>query len=421
MQVFCQGLRPLLRSLILLPCAVAAADTTALSTGSRPDQELLRFVQSAVDANPQVQAARAALNATRADREAASQPLYNPQLSIGAENADSETRAIGISQTLDWGRKREARTAVAESDRWVAEAAYLSVRWTITVNLLDGLASHQTGTDRERLADIRRGLMEDFALLARRRFEAGDLNQVELSLAQLAYTDARIQSATARAALAEARQSVHALTTYSSPERWPVLPSNMLPLPSSAQDTQAMVSQLPEVMVARHQADSASALVDLRKRERRPDPTITVAAGREDSENLVGIDLSIPLFVRNRFSHEVAAAAARHTEAQQVSNDVTLRAHARLISAAERYQLSLDAWDDWQQAGQASLANQTEQLEKLWQAGEISTTDYLVQLTATLDVQESALDLQEALWRAWFEWLSASGRVDSWLSQGHAQ
>jgi cobalt-zinc-cadmium efflux system outer membrane protein len=55
------------------------------------------------------------------------------------------------------------------------------------------------------------------------------------------------------------------------------------------------------------------------------------------------------------------------------------------------------------------------QLRRLWEAGEISTTDYLVQLRQTLDVQESALDLRQILWRAWFEWLAASGRVDQGL------
>ena len=94
------------------------------------------------------------------------------------------------------------------------------------------------------------------------------------------------------------------------------------------------------------------------------------------------------------------------------------RAHARLTSAIERYDLSHRAWGDWEMTGQTSLSRQTEQLQRLWQAGELSTTDYLVQLNATLDVQASALDLRDALWRAWFEWLWASGQVDAWLGQG---
>jgi cobalt-zinc-cadmium efflux system outer membrane protein len=379
---------------------------------------LIQFVQSVVESNPRVQAARAALDASGAFRDAASRPLYNPQLILDAEKADSDTRSIGLSQTLDWAGKRKARTAVAESDRLVVEADYLATRWAVTVELLDGLALHQTGFEREALAEARRVLMEDFATLAKRRFEAGDLNQVGFALASLAFTDARIQKATAGVALAEARQAVRNLTSNSTPAQWPKLSGQLPTLPKSAVDPQSLVLALPEVLAARRQVESAAAVVKLRERERKPDPTISLAGGDEDGSSLIGLNVTIPLFVRNRFNYEVVAAMAERSQAQKISDDVTQRAFARLTSAAERYELSRGAWGDWRQAGQTSLTNQTEQLQKLWRAGELSTTDYLVQLNQTLDVQESALKLRQALWRAWFEWLRASGQVDAWLGQG---
>lgn len=407
----------LLGGLILIPWAAQAADTGAIGT-TRADPELIRFVQAVVETNPRVQAARAALDASGSFRDAASRPLYNPELSLDAENADSETRAIGISQTLDWGGKRKARTAVAESDRLVVEAEYVAARWAVTVELLDGLAQHQTGVERDALAESRRQLMQEFADLARRRFDAGDLNQVEFALAKLASTDARIQKATAGAGLAEARQAVRNLTPRSPAEQWPQLPASMPVLPQTASDPQVLILALPEVLAVRRQVESANAVVELRRRERRPDPTVSLAGGREDGENLVGVNVTVPIFIRNRFNHEVTAAMAERSQAQQIADDVMQRAHARLISAAERYELSRGAWGDWELTGQTSLTSQTEQLQKLWAAGELSTTDYLVQLRQTLDVQESALDLREVLWRAWFEWLWASGQVDAWLGEG---
>jgi cobalt-zinc-cadmium efflux system outer membrane protein len=387
----------------------------------RADPTLIQFVQSVVESNPRVQAARAAVEASGAFRDAASRPLYNPELSIDAENTDIETRTLGISQTLDWGGKRKARTAVAESDRLVVEAEYLAARWDITVELLDGLAQHQTGVERDALAKSRRQLMDEFAALAQRRFDAGDLARVELDLARLASTDARIQKATAGAGLAEARQAVRNLTPRSAAAQWPTLPDALPALPKGAEDPRSLVLALPEVLAARREVETADAVVELRRRERRPDPTLSLTGGDEDGESLVGVNVTIPLYVRNRFSHEVTAALAERSQAQRLADDVMQRAHARLVSAAERYELSRGAWGDWASTGQASLTRQTEQLKRLWQAGELSTTDYLVQLTATLDVQESALDLREALWRAWFEWLWASGQVDAWLGKGAYQ
>ncbi len=414
---------PTLRLALLLSGLVTVSGTTGAAELSAPGATragpaLSRFVYDVVEANPRVQAARAALEASSAFRDAASRPLYNPELSLDAENADADTRALGISQTFDWSGKRKARTAVAESDRLVVQAQYLAARWAITVELLDGLARHQTGTERDALAQSRRQLMEQFAALAQRRFEAGDLAQVELDLARLASTEARIQKATAGTNLAEARQAVRNLTPRSAIAQWPELPDALPPLPESAEDPQSLVLVLPEVLAARRQVESAEAVIELRRRERRPDPTVSLAGGEEDGETLIGLNVTVPLLVRNRFSHEVSAAIAERSQAEQLADDVVQRAYARLVSATERYQLSRGAWGDWASTGQASLTRQTEQLQRLWQAGELSTADYLVQLTTTLDVRESALDLREALWRAWFEWLWASGQVDTWLGQG---
>lgn len=415
-------MRILMRARVLLLSGLISIPWTAVV--AQPlitrvvDPALASFVQSVVDTHPQVQAARAALEASEAVRAAADRPLYNPALSLDVENSDTDTRGLAISQTFDRGGKRVARTAVAESDRRVVEAEYLAVRWTVTVELLAGLAQHQTAVQRDELGEARIGLMDDFATLAERRFDTGDLNQVEFDLATLAFAQARIQKATAAAELAEARQAVRSLTPRSTPSEWPTLPGQLPELPQSAADPQSLVLALPEVLSAQRQVDTADAIVELRRRERRPDPTLSLAGGREAGQTLIGVNVAIPLFVRNRFNQEVTAAMAERRQAQQIANDVLQRALARLISAEERYKLSNDAWQDWERIGQASLTRQTVQLGRLWEAGEISTTDYLVQLRQTLDVQESALDLRQALWRAWFEWLWASGQVDAWFGQG---
>ena len=54
-------------------------------------------------------------------------------------------------------------------------------------------------------------------------------------------------------------------------------------------------------------------------------------------------------------------------------------------------------------------------MQRLWESGELSTTDYLVQLQQTLDTRWNALDLELTMWDAWFEWLAATGLADNWL------
>ena len=319
-----------------------------------PDPALSEFVRTVVETNPRVQAARAALEASRAYESAAGRPLYNPELEAGYESAVDDTWEVGIGQTFDWSGKRKARERVAASDRYASEAAYDAVRREISVNLLSGLAAFQTGKQRDSLAAERVEIMEDFSELAQRRFAAGDLTQVEADLATLASVDAQIQRATAAADLAEATQVVRSLTLASASDQWPMIDTN-LPRAATIDDPQRFVLSLPEIQVAQRRLDAANAAIELRESERKPDPRLSLRGGREDDSTLVGINLSIPLYIRNNYKFEVSAAVAERDQVQQIFDDNLRHAYARLLSASERYQLSRDAWEGWQRIGQASL------------------------------------------------------------------
>jgi len=110
---------------------------------------------------------------------------------------------------------------------------------------------------------------------------------------------------------------------------------------------------------------------------------------------------------------EVASAEAQRDE--QAYRDVYRRTRSDLEAASARYRLTRAALSDWQQGGQASLRDRVELLKQLWEAGEISTTDYLVQLQQTLDTRSSAVELNGATKDAWVDWLDASGLAAAWL------
>ena len=63
----------------------------------------------------------------------------------------------------------------------------------------------------------------------------------------------------------------------------------------------------------------------------------------------------------------------------------------------------------------AAFDERTALLEKLWRAGELGTSDYLVQLKQSLDTALSGLELQSQAWQAWFDYLSAAGRLTDWI------
>jgi len=253
-----------------------------------------------------------------------------------------------------------------------------------------------------------------FAQIAKRRFDAGDLQRVDFNLANLVKAEARIKLATTTSSLADAQQAISNLVPFESRPRWPSL-STVFVAPSPFNDSESITSAMPEVRAAQSKLQAAIATVALRKRERRLDPTIGVTGGEEGGESLVGIRISVPLPLRNRFQHEVSAALAEQTQAQQVLNNTQLRANSRLSNSLQRYQIAHAAWQEWQALGQENLRQKTDELRRLWGAGELSTTEFLVQMGQTVDIRDSALELRLALWQSWFEWQSASGQLDQWL------
>ena len=390
--------------LILTFETVSATDQPTLTT----------LVRTVLDNTPRVLAARSALDAAQARETAANQPLYNPDLDIEFEDAGDVTKTLELSQSIDWSDKREARTRVAALERERVTTELAGIRQEVAIELLTALANYHTAGELTALAEQRRTLMQRFLSLTEQRRQAGDSGQVELDLARLAYTEANLQLARLAGAQAHAEQALTVIANTGQ-RGWPLLP----PFPSSSlldtTDIDSLIEQLPALRVARTQIATARAAVDLRRRERRADPTIGLRGGREASDNLIGLTLSIPLFVRNNFSAEVDAANAEAIQIEQSAQNTYRTSRARLISTARRFELSRQAWDDWQQTGQTSLESQTQLLERLWRAGELSTSDYLVQLKQTLDTRTAAVELRGSLWQAWFEWLAASGKTESWL------
>ncbi len=401
--------------LIILVCSINAVFIDVAAEGdTSPDAALSETVRSTLNSNPGVQSAQAALDAAVALERAGNRPLYNPEIEIDAEDAVDQSAYIGISQSIDWNNKRGARGSVALNERLAVAAALHQIKQKLAIELLNAITQNDVAQRLFRLAGEREKLMRQFAALAAQRRKAGDLNQVELDLARLALAEAQLQRSQVKFTMAESRRALTAVLG----EDGPALPT-LTDTPANADletpDIEQLLNNLPAMQVQRARIAAASRRVKLRSLETRPDPTVGVRVGREESDLIAGLNVSIPLFVRNNFSAEVESANAERMQVELEAQDMYRRARAQLMTSIERYQLTNTAWENWKRLGAKSLGSQVKLLERLWRAGEISTTDYLVQINQTLDTQTAAEGLRARLWQSWLDWLAASGQVESWL------
>lgn len=413
-------LRPtLVAALVMLPGVIQAQATGAEAQHPIVDAleapALTTLARRVTAGHPEVMEAMARLESRDAFRDAADRPLFNPELGVELESSAGDLRSIGISQTLDIANERGARVDIADYEREVALAGLADAHRRIAGELLHELAEYWTAIGLDELAETRIELMREFAGLTRQRQQAGDLTQVELNIANLAEAQANIAHASAESAKAGADQALRAVVTSQAPAAWPDLPEILPDVASRSIDVAALVAALPEIRATRAELGASIAHIDLRERERRAKPTLGLTAGTDEDESLVGLSFSMPLNVRNRYASAVVAARADSTAARQAAENAENRALRHLMAATERYRLTREAWSAWLESGQPNLDQQSDLLRRLVAAGELSTTDYLVQLNQTLDTAESAVELRHQLWLAWIDWLTASGQTQAWL------
>lgn len=392
----------------------SSTEESAASALEQADLSLRQFVEDVVATNPRIKAARISLTSEQGRRAAAAQPLYNPDFDFDVESTDVLYGTVGINQQFDWHGKRNARSETANLNMLVAEVEFQALRQAFVVDLLIGLAGYHIGRTRYDLVQERQQLMNDLVNRAQSRFEAGDISQVELNLVELAAINVRMRSAQVQVKQLQAQKTLQKLTPNTNMALWPELPDDIPELPKDT-DKNLALEQLPAVQIANFRVETNGSLVELRRRERRPDPTVSLKGGQDDEEFLVGLSINIPLFVRNSYRYEVEVALAERSESQLIADDVLHRTRVDLENSTVQLRVLRAAWDDWQATRQESLSSPVDQLQRLWETGELSTTEYVVQLTETLEVRESALDLRETLWQAWFQWLLASGSIDAWI------
>ena len=406
------------------PPASRTADppSFSISTISPALREALRTVWNA---SPDVQTARAELEAAHARARAADQPLYNPTLSVEAENADVDRRTAGIGLELDLSGKRRARATEGQAQLRASEAVFEIARRDIAGRWLKAwsataLAARQTEFGQRRVA-----LMQRFDDLAAQRLRVGDISSPERDLAGLALGEAQIQQAELISNEAELRAKILAIAGDVD-STLPPLP-DALPPSGEGLAVRAPID-LPELREARAKVERSDAAIDVARRNRIPDPTVSLTGGQVRSgpfndrltDRVIGVSVSIPLPVLNtgRAEVDVARADADAAAATLKSRELSLRANQR--EGRARYDALREASLSFRSGRAAALEDRTALLEKLWRAGEISTSDYLVQLKQSLDTALSGLDLESRTWQAWFDYLAAAGRLTDWI-EGTAQ
>ena len=375
--------------------------------------DLLRQVW---ESHPGVQAAQSAIDAARARGDAAGKPIYNPELEVDAERTAVNTISIGINQTIDWGDKRGAQRQMGNSEVRIAQAELASLHQQVASEVLTALASYQSAQEQRQLAWRYSELMGQLVETTEQRYAAGDLGQLDVALARVAYSESRMQVARREAEVATQQASLVAASGLSL-SQWPSMPSPP-PAPPAEPQRDALLAKLPRLIAQQARIANARGSIELARASRSADPTIGLRGGAEENDLLLGLNFSMPLNVRNNFTAEVTAASQQAVQEEKILLDLHRLAASRFDGSLSVYRLTHRAWRQWQDAGQGNLTQQLSLVQRIWEAGELSTTNYLLQTGQNINTQITAAELKGDLRLAWVEWLRASGQIGAELKGG---
>ena len=403
---------------IALPVPALAAPALAAEA---PLAVLRPFVERILADHPRAALAHASVEQARADAELMGQPLHNPEIGYigehsragaGAETGGTTaTNLVELSLTTDFGVKQAGRRAVGDRTVETAAAQADDERLGLAAEAVAALARYQGAQARDRLAARQEEATAAFLALAEKLRRAGDSSAADLALARLALAETRKLRSEARVALVRAREELRGLCGC-APDEAPRLPEPPPPEPLLG-DEASLSDSLPAVRAARARVEAARADLRLAGDERIPDPTFRLGGGRDGDATKITFGVSVPLPVLNSGAARVGAAGRALGAAEAAEQKIRRAAQTELTASRAAAVEAWAGWQAWQSHGAPPAAQETALLQRLWVSGEMSATDYFVQLRETVRVAQQGADLWAEAWATLADALRAADRIDS--------
>ena len=336
----------------------------------------------------------------------------NPALGTTFENfgaslpSGTSELTVDITQSIDLGGARRARSDVALAGRDIARA-----EWWVETRTLDAYVSESfldAWIARERLRKAReaRELAVELLDTANDRLKAGAASVVERARAE---ANIALRSAEMRVA-----ESTWGIARRRLAQTWGAgdaqIDSLVLPIPewSAPAPLDSLIPRLeqhPEVVRARAEARIAALRIRAARAARVPDLALRFGA-RQFSESgdigfVAGAGVPIPFW--NRGLGTVSAAAAERSGADVRVRAAQIRLGGELRSAYERLTASAATWQDITQQVLPSVEAAFAALRTAYRMGRIGYVDVLEGQRAVIETRLLALNAARDVWSARLE------------------
>lgn len=401
----------------LRACAAGVAAAAWLGSAHAEPAPSFAALLAAAEKSPTLAVSAAEVDAATA-RQRQARTWRNPEVSLEAENFggerpyrgfDSAETTLSVSQTLELGGKRQARTAAAglALEQARAEQRQAGVDFAARLALAYGEAE---------AAEARVAQLQETVAAADADARAARLLVENGREAQLRGLQAAAEAQAARADLSEAvaaRDTAFArLTAVAGIGRTYDSLSESLLNRSPALASAAGDPETPAVLASLAARNAAASRVEVERRQAVPDVTVSAGVrryGDDDATALVaGVSAPLPLFDRNRGATDAARAELRAADARL--QQARLEAAADLAAARSQGR-SATARLEAAVAGEATAAEAYRLARIGYEAGRLPLLELSAARRALAAARTATIDARLARLRAEAEIARLTGRT----------
>ncbi len=354
----------------------------------------IKWLTEQVSKHPQVIAAKQAMNSTLTTADSFELPLYNPVI---GSNYDSEGQddiySIGISQTIDRTDKRGTRTEQAVYSRISAKQNYALIVQQKIAQALNVLIDYQATKKQAELASAQEQQLENLLEIVKKRSASGDLGQLDTELAYLSLSQRFGQTARVQAQLKRVEAQINELIPDWQEESLNLETNKWQKFDKF--DARKEVETHPRVAAAKAQWQVAELAAEVAGKNKKADPTIGLSAGQINNDGLVSLSFSMPLNVRNDFSLAYKAANQQSIAAESNYQAVKRKQYYAIIASQQALNEYQKRFEKWQNLMQGRAKDSEDLLQRQWNVGDISTTQYLLTLQQRTEGLLAGIELEQ--------------------------
>lgn len=405
------GLSLLLAAVVGSALALPANGEETKSSGGTNAASLDGLVAEALEKNPELRFYESEIIAARANRRTAG-VFSNPEVSASAGqkgvrgaglSSEGTAWSVAVVQPFEWPGRIGLRKAIANYDIELAELGYerFKVALTSRVRTLGYtlFAAQEKSAAATEVAERFRALRDVLV----QRDPAGLTPLLETRVIEATALNAQRKASEALLTTQSALLELNQLRGVAPDTRVSVTQANLAFRPPEDRDTLVSLARTNnfELRVRAVELAQQGFRVDLAKNERYPGFSVGPFVSEEragDRERIVGVELSVPLPLWNRNQGNIAAVAARQTQAEVLLKVTEREIDRRVIEAAIIYETKLREIGKWRPDSVQHFREAAELADRHYRLGAVPISTYVELQKQYLDAVDGLLDTKrEAL------------------------